>query len=100
MAFFRRYVVLPDISGKALTNHLKNGAIRATSQAFHALGFFWARHCGIFNSEPFAMKDFPASSASKAEKEHKWKLWVSREIQQRAMLAHYMLDAVVCTVGR
>jgi hypothetical protein len=99
MAFFRRYVVLPDISEKVLTDHLKNGAIRATSQAFHALAFFWARHCGIFNSEPFAMKDFPASSASKAEKEHKWKLWVSREIQQRAMLAHYMLDGLIAQMS-
>jgi hypothetical protein len=49
----------------------------------------------MFNSQPFSMNDLPPSNASKAEQEHKWKLWVASEIQQRTMLAHYMLDGLV-----
>jgi hypothetical protein len=33
------------------------------------------------------------------KKEHKWKLWESREIQQRAMLAHYMLDGLIAQMS-
>lgn len=95
MVSFQRYVVLVLIVEQFLTNHAKNGAIRATSQAFHALGFFWARHCGMLDSEPFSMNDLPPSNASNTEKEHKWKLWVSKEILHRAMLAHYMLDGLI-----
>jgi hypothetical protein len=99
MAFFQRYVVLSYIVEPFLANHSKNGAIRATSQAFHTLGFFWARHCGMVDSKPFSINDLPASNASQAEKEHKWKLWVSREIQQRAMLGHYMLDGLIAQMS-
>jgi hypothetical protein len=49
----------------------------------------------MFDSEPFSMNALPSPNASKAEKEHQWRVWVSREIQHRAVLAHYMLDGLI-----
>lgn len=73
----------------------KNRAIRSTSQAFHSLGFVWARRCGMFDCEPYPSTSIPALEAPEAEKEHRWRTWVAREIQQRALLAHYMLDGLI-----
>lgn len=73
----------------------KNRAIRTTSHAFHSLGFVWARRCGMFDSEPFGLDSIPSLDDPEPEKEQKWRLWVAREIQQRALLAHYMLDGLI-----
>ncbi|KIY00008.1 uncharacterized protein Z520_04645 [Fonsecaea multimorphosa CBS 102226] len=73
----------------------KNRTIRSTSQAFHSLGFVWARRCGMLDSEPYSLASVPALDAAESEKEHQWRLWVAREIQQRALLAHYMLDGLI-----
>lgn len=72
-----------------------NRAIRTTSHSFHSLGFTWARRCGMFESEPFDLSTIPSCSASESEKDHQWRTWVAREIQQRALLAHYMLDGLI-----
>ncbi|CAI7651648.1 unnamed protein product [Penicillium glandicola] len=73
----------------------KNRAIRTTSQVFHPLGFLWARHCGMYDSEPYSMDNLPSIDAPAAEKEHQWRIWSAREIQQRALLAYYVLDGLV-----
>ncbi|OQV05806.1 Fungal specific transcription factor domain-containing protein [Cladophialophora immunda] len=73
----------------------KNRAIRSTSQAFHSLGFVWARRCGMLDSEPYPLESVPSPDAAESEKEYQWRLWVAREIQQRALLAHYMLDGLI-----
>jgi len=73
----------------------RNRAIRSTSQAFHTLGFVWARRCGMFDCEPFPINRVPPLDAPEAEKELHWRLWVAREIQHRALLAHYMLDGLI-----
>ncbi|KAH2540396.1 hypothetical protein KXW97_004527 [Aspergillus fumigatus] len=44
----------------------KNRVIRTTSQVFRPLGFFWARHCGMFDTEPFSVNQLPFPSASHA----------------------------------
>lgn len=72
-----------------------NAAIRSTSQAFHALSFFWARRCGMFDTPPFSCADLPSLEAPHAEKEHSWRIWAAREIQQRSLLAHYMLNGLI-----
>ncbi|KAL2798326.1 C2H2 type zinc finger domain protein [Aspergillus keveii] len=77
----------------------KNRAIRTTSQVFRPLGFFWARHCGMLDSEPFSMEDVPFPNASSSEKDHKWRTWAAREIQQRALLAYYILDGLVAQMS-
>ncbi|OQE25878.1 hypothetical protein PENFLA_c008G07164 [Penicillium flavigenum] len=73
----------------------KNRAIRTTSQVFHPLGFLWARHCGMYDSEPYSLDNLPSVDAPAAEKEHQWRIWTAREIQQRSLLAYYVLDGLV-----
>lgn len=73
----------------------KNRTIRSTSQAFHSLGLVWARRCGMLDSKPFPATSIPSMDAPEAEKDYQWRLWVAREIQQRAILAHYMLDGLI-----
>ncbi|KAJ8203149.1 hypothetical protein LV164_006843 [Aspergillus fumigatus] len=77
----------------------KNRVIRTTSQVFRPLGFFWARHCGMFDTEPFSVNQLPFPSASHAEKDHQWRVWAAREIQQRALLAYHILDGLVAQMS-
>ncbi|CAG8081641.1 unnamed protein product [Penicillium salamii] len=77
----------------------KNRAVRTTSQVFRPLGFFWARHCGMYDSEPYSMDNLPSINAPVAEKEHQWRVWSAREIQQRALLAYYVLDGLVAQMS-
>lgn len=73
----------------------KNTAIRGASQALHASAFFWARQCGIFDSKPYDLAELPSLSATQSEKVHQWNVWVAVEIQQRALLSHYILDGLI-----
>lgn len=73
----------------------KNRAIRTTSHSFHSLGFTWARRCGMFECQPYDPSSIPSINASDSEKDKQWRTWVAREIQQRALLAHYMLDGLI-----
>ncbi|KEF60707.1 uncharacterized protein A1O9_02268 [Exophiala aquamarina CBS 119918] len=88
-------LVITAVLGQVYGTLSKNRAIRTTSQAFHSLGFVWARRSGMFDSEPFDLSSVPSLDAPEAEKERQWRTWVSREIQQRALLAHYMLDGLI-----
>ncbi|KAG4438938.1 hypothetical protein IFR05_005564 [Cadophora sp. M221] len=69
----------------------KNESLRMTSQTFHGLGFYWARQCGMFNFDqsPFHV---PSLLAPEEEKVEAWKLWAAREVQNRGVLGHYVLD--------
>lgn len=69
----------------------KNRTIRQTSQAFHALSFFWARQC----PPPLKSTNLPSPSASSAEREIAWRTWAAKEIQQRALLGHYLVDGLI-----
>lgn len=69
----------------------KNRSIRTTSQATRALSFSWARRCGMYDNNTSSDTQIVPSSASEAERDHQWRLWVGREIQQRALLAHVSL---------
>ncbi|GLA18151.1 hypothetical protein AnigIFM62618_005306 [Aspergillus niger] len=77
----------------------RNRAIRATSNVFRPLGFVWARHCGMYDIEPYLMENLPHPEASSAEKEHQWRMWAAREIQQRAVLGYYILDGLVAQIS-
>lgn len=77
----------------------KNMAIRTSSQALRAMGLLWARQCGMFESEPYSVARLPTLETSEAEKQYQWRLWVAREIQQRALLAHYMLDGLMASMS-
>jgi hypothetical protein len=69
--------------------------IRTASQAFHALGFFWARQCALADSEPYCIDDLPSLDASEEEKNMAWRRWAAKEIQQRALLGHYLVDGLI-----
>jgi hypothetical protein len=69
--------------------------IRTASQAFHALGFFWARQCALADSEPYSVDDLPSLDASEEEKNMGWRRWAAKEIQQRALLGHYLVDGLI-----
>ncbi|PVH72705.1 hypothetical protein DL98DRAFT_609856 [Cadophora sp. DSE1049] len=73
----------------------KNRAIRTTSQAFHALGFFWARQCALSDSQPYSLANLPSLDASDEEKNRSWRAWAAKEIQQRALLGHYVVDGLI-----
>jgi hypothetical protein len=66
-----------------------------TGQVFHSLGFYWARHCGMFETGTATTIDIPSLDHPEAEKVHRWKLWAAREIQLRALLGHYVLDGQI-----
>jgi len=53
----------------------------------------------MFDTEPFSVNNLPPLDASEAEKEHQWRTWVSREIQKRALLAHYVLDGLIAQMS-
>ncbi|CAD6448544.1 19ce0469-3f0d-4b0a-ab2f-1b3d6aa9e17d [Sclerotinia trifoliorum] len=73
----------------------RNRVIRTTSQAFHALGFFWARQCAISDSEPYSRSNLPSQNSTDEEKDRAWKFWAAKEIKQRALLGHYVLDGLI-----
>ena len=53
----------------------------------------------MFDSEPFLHSDLPPLDASPAEREKIWRIWASKEIQRRALLAHYILDGQIAQMS-
>lgn len=77
----------------------RNRTIRTSSRAFHALAFYWANHCGMSDCEPYSLANLPQMSAPQAEKDQQWRRWAAREIQQRALLAHYTIDGLIAQMS-
>ncbi|KAJ5887579.1 hypothetical protein N7495_007620, partial [Penicillium taxi] len=92
-------LVISTLLGQIYGALSKDRTISMTSRVFRPLGFFWARHCGMYDSEPYSMENLPAIDAPAAEKEHQWRTWSAREIQQRALLAYYVLDGLVAQMS-
>ncbi|PGH07786.1 hypothetical protein AJ79_06174 [Helicocarpus griseus UAMH5409] len=76
----------------------KNRAIRTTSKIFRAHGFHWARHCGMFDIAPYSKDNLPSPDSSDIQKDYQWRTWTAREVQHRALLAHYILDGLVAQI--
>lgn len=53
----------------------------------------------MFDAEPFSQSDLPALDSSHAEKDGQWRIWASKEIQRRALLAHYILDGQIAQMS-
>jgi hypothetical protein len=49
----------------------------------------------MFESGPYEYNNVPSLDASQDEKDQNWRLWAAREIQQRVLLAHYVLDGLI-----
>jgi hypothetical protein len=64
-----------------------------TSQVFHGLGFYWARHCGLFDLPIIAPLPSPDDTAEFVYEA--WRGWVARESQLRSLLGMYILDGVI-----
>lgn len=92
-------LIITTLLGQVYGCLSKNRAIRTMSQSLHGLAFTFANHLGMFDSEPYAMENLPQPNASNAEKDHQWRSWVAGEIQQRALLAHYMLDGLIAQMS-
>ncbi|KIN02730.1 hypothetical protein OIDMADRAFT_102782 [Oidiodendron maius Zn] len=88
-------LVVTALLGQVYGALSKNRAIRTTSQAFHALSFFWARQCSVSEKDLYAADALPPFNASDSEKDKCWRTWAAKEIQQRAVLGHYLLDGLV-----
>ena len=88
-------LVLTSVLSQVYGALSRNRAIRSTSHAFHSLAFVWARRCGMLDSEPFPYEEVPSHSSPNSEKDGRWRSWVAREIQQRAVLALYKLDGLI-----
>lgn len=41
------------------------------------------------------MSDLPSLDVSEGEKDRSWRIWAAKEIQQRALLGHYLLDGLI-----
>jgi hypothetical protein len=48
----------------------------------------------MFDSPPYDMNRLPGPNATEADINREWKVWAAREIQQRALLGHYILDGL------
>ncbi|KAN0122900.1 hypothetical protein V8E51_001226 [Hyaloscypha variabilis] len=84
-------LLLTAVLGQTYALMSKNESLRMTSQIFHGLGFYWARQCGMFSLNQVQCT-VPPLSASDDEKMERWKVWAAQEVQNRAVLGHYVLD--------
>lgn len=64
-----------------------------TSQVFHGLGFYWARHCGLFDLPD--MPDPPPADQPPDVVHQAWRLWLAQENRLRTLLGLYILDGVI-----
>ncbi|KAG0647328.1 hypothetical protein D0Z07_7335 [Hyphodiscus hymeniophilus] len=83
-------LILTALTGQTYAILSQNEVIRSTAQIFHGLGFFWAKQCGMY--EQADALSTPPLDAGEAEKLEAWKIWMAREVQNRAVLGHYILD--------
>ena len=51
------------------------------------------------DSEPYSTSNLPSLDAPESEKVRCWRLWAAKEIQQRALLGHYLLDGLICRMS-
>lgn len=92
-------LVTAALLGQVYASLSRNRGLRTTSQIFHGLAFYWARHCGMTDVEPFTSQDLPAPDAPEGVKMHKWRTWVARETQRRVILALYILDGQIAQMS-
>lgn len=84
-------LVLTALLGQTYAMLSRNESLRVTSQIYQSLSFSWARHSDLFDFDSLDPLTLPDPS-NKEELLRSWKVWVSRELQLRALLGHYILD--------
>ena len=88
-------LVLTAALGQTYAMLSRNGNFRTTSQIFHGLGFYWSRHCRMYDLTGFTRNELPSEDAEYNEKVELWRTWAAAETRLRAILAHYILDAQI-----
>ncbi|KAL2426420.1 hypothetical protein ABEF95_004397 [Exophiala dermatitidis] len=86
-------IVTTALLGQTYAMLSRSRRLRTLCQSLHGLAFAWARQFGMFDLEEFHLSELPQVSASKEEKNQKWKMWVDSEIQRRTVLGLYIIDA-------
>lgn len=86
-------LILTALTGQTYAILSQSESIRSTAQIFHGLGFYWAKQCGMYNEAESL--PVPPLDASDAEKVEAWKVWMAHEVQNRAVLGHYILDGYI-----
>ena len=88
-------LVLTAALGQTYAMLSRNSNFRTTSQIFHGLGFYWSRHCRMYDTPSFTENDLPSLEADASAKVEVWRTWAATETRLRAILAHYILDAQI-----
>ncbi|CEJ61693.1 hypothetical protein PMG11_10216 [Penicillium brasilianum] len=88
-------LVLTALLGQTYALLSRNPSIRTTAFVFHGLGFYWARTSGMYTVDDLQLATIPKVEAEPAVKETAWRIWVAAEVQQRAVLGHYILDGLI-----
>ncbi|RDW65003.1 hypothetical protein BP6252_10654 [Coleophoma cylindrospora] len=89
-------LLLTALTGQTYALLSKNESLRMTSQVFHGLGFAWARQCGWYNiRESYNLANVPSLEAPEQQKVEAWRVWAAGEVQNRAILGHYVLDGQI-----
>ncbi|RSH80386.1 uncharacterized protein EHS24_008962 [Apiotrichum porosum] len=71
--------------------------LESTAHVFHGNGFRWAKLAGIFDLD---LRERPLpSGVNEVETERAWAQWAARETQKRALLAHYIIDGLLMSMG-
>ncbi|KAF1814246.1 hypothetical protein P152DRAFT_412867 [Eremomyces bilateralis CBS 781.70] len=86
-------LVLTALLSQVYAIFSRDKTIRMTSQIFHGLGFYWARHCGMF--ELAKMPKLPVDGSNSEHEQQIWRFWAARETQLRALLGMYIMDGIV-----
>lgn len=84
-------LVLTALLGQTYAMLSRNESLRVTSQIYQSLSFSWARHCDLFDLDSLDPSVLPDPS-DRDGLSRSWRVWVSRELQLRALLGHYILD--------
>ena len=81
-------LVMTALLGQTYAMLSKNKHVRTTSQMFHSLGFYWARGCGMYETDPMNAIQIPSIYEEPEVKNQRWRVWVAHEIRLRSVLGH------------
>jgi len=87
-------LVLTAALGQTYAFLSQNHKLRMTSQIFHGLGFYWSRHCGIYEAGNSSYH-LPALDEDLNSKTEAWRKWAANETRLRGILGHYILDGQI-----
>ena len=88
-------LVLTAALGQTYALLSRNNSFRMTSQIFHGLGFYWSRHCMMYDTSSLSKHGLPSHNENLDRKTEFWLTWAASETRLRAILGHYILDGQI-----